>query len=238
LRNVKAWLGLALITAALFGLDKNVAFPGWYALLPTIGAALLISAGSAAWLNRAILAHPAMVGVGLISYPLYLWHWPLFSFARIIDGEAPSSAFAAALVLVSVVLAWATYHFIERPIRFGPRRSIKVAALCGMMVALGGVGIATYFAGGFPSRSSAKAYSPVVAAHDDWIHVEENFPQPLTDRIRPALMEFGFQHRLRRSARRDFAQRQFAGSAYAEHLRPVSRLRLSALSAKKPVWLP
>lgn len=110
-------VGLILITLGIFLVSDNSMFPGWWALLPTIGAFLIISAGPDAWLNQHLLGSRFLVWIGLISYPLYLWHWPLLSFARIVEGQATSSEIRIALVFVSVALAWLTYRFIERPIR-------------------------------------------------------------------------------------------------------------------------
>ena len=88
--NVMAVVGSACITAAVVGLNKGVQFPGWWVLLPTIGTVLVIAAGPNAWLNHSVLSLRPLVAVGLISYPLYLWHWPLLSFARIVEpGEPP-----------------------------------------------------------------------------------------------------------------------------------------------------
>lgn len=126
INNMKAWFGLFLIMLAIFGLHKGKAFPGWWALAPTMGAALLISAGPEAWLNRKILTHRAMVFLGLISFPLYLWHWPLLSFARIVESGKPPFGIRIAAVLLSVLLAWLTYRLIERPIRFSPKLATPV----------------------------------------------------------------------------------------------------------------
>ena len=120
-RPAAAYLGLLLLALGLVLLDKAAAFPGWWALLPTLGTVLLIFSGDATWLGRRVLASKALVAVGLISYPLYLWHWPLLSFARIALAETPPAEVRAALVLVSVLLAWGTYRWVERPIRFGGR---------------------------------------------------------------------------------------------------------------------
>ena len=79
--DVSAAIGMLLILAGI-SFAREDAFPGWWALLPVLGTFLIIGAGSQAWLNRAILAHPRLVFVGLISYPLYLWHWPLLVLAR------------------------------------------------------------------------------------------------------------------------------------------------------------
>jgi peptidoglycan/LPS O-acetylase OafA/YrhL len=79
--------------------------------------------------NRKVLSHPIMVWFGLISYPLYLWDWPLHSFARIMVGEVPTASIRIAAVALSVPLAWLTCILLERPIRRGGRAGLKVAVL-------------------------------------------------------------------------------------------------------------
>jgi peptidoglycan/LPS O-acetylase OafA/YrhL len=128
-RNVIAWLGLALIALSLCVIHPKLAFPGAWALLPTLGATCLIYAGAAASVNRWLLANPVMVWIGLISYPLYLWHWPLLSFARIFEAQTPSVLMRLCLLLASVGLAYATYRFIERPVRFGSKRPAHARAV-------------------------------------------------------------------------------------------------------------
>ena len=74
-----------------------------------------------AWICRVVLASPPLVWIGLISYPLYLWHWPLLVFGATIKF-APLTLLERELMLIlSVLLAWATYRFIEKPIRFARR---------------------------------------------------------------------------------------------------------------------
>lgn len=138
--DVRALLGGALILASLLLINDERTFPGWWALLPTAGAALLISAGGNAWLNRTILSHKLMVGVGLISYPLYLWHWPLLSYARTLGFGHLDDLSKAIVVVASFALAWATYRYVERPARFGAIRHI-VAALLVALAALFVVGL-------------------------------------------------------------------------------------------------
>ena len=149
--NLKASVGLLLIVAAVFGLSGNVAFPGWWALLPTTGAFLLISAGPQAWFNRRVLSHPLLVWIGLISYPLYLWHWPLLSFGRIIGSATQPRSTRIALAIASVVLAWLTYEFIERPVRRS-RGARPVAVLIVLMLAIGSIGVYTFRSDGFDVR--------------------------------------------------------------------------------------
>jgi peptidoglycan/LPS O-acetylase OafA/YrhL len=139
-----AWslAGFAAIVLSVLLLDKDRQFPGWWALLPTTGAAALIFAGPQAIVNRRILANRALVWVGLISFPLYLWHWPLLSLAHIDNVGEPSQAFRVVLVLAAIALAWLTYRFIERPLRFGEHSALKTA---GLAVAMAFVGATGYF---------------------------------------------------------------------------------------------
>jgi peptidoglycan/LPS O-acetylase OafA/YrhL len=127
--NTMAIVGASLIGAGLITVNDGDFYPGCWALLPTSGTTLLIAAGERAAINRWILSNRLLVGIGLISYPLYLWHWPLFSFARIIEGEAPAPPTAAILILVSAALAWLTYRCVEVPTRQAPRISRTAVVL-------------------------------------------------------------------------------------------------------------
>jgi hypothetical protein len=130
---------LLFVLAGLVVLNKATLFPGWGALLPTVGALLLISAGPQAWINRRILANRFLVLIGLISYPLYLWHWPLLSYAQIMSSGHSTGSVRLAAVVAAFLLAWLTYRWIEMPARSKPHRSalllvttlIVVAAVSG-----------------------------------------------------------------------------------------------------------
>ena len=158
LRNAGALLGIALILCSIFGLDRTKTFPGWWALFPVVGASLLIFGGRHAWINERVLAHRALVFVGLISYPLYLWHWPILSFARISEPEGLPAGVLLFGVFLSFLLSWLTYRFVEIPIR-SVRKVVRktIAVACVAMVALGLLGFATYENGGFAKREAAKA---------------------------------------------------------------------------------
>lgn len=134
--ELTAALGTVAILVAGALLDRSSKFPGYWALLPVIGACLLIWAGEKARFNRVVLGSRLLVGIGLISYPLYLWHWPLFSFARIIENGAPAKTTIVLVALISLLLAWLTFVFIERPIR----RSNHAPILFLLLIALGGLG--------------------------------------------------------------------------------------------------
>lgn len=141
-RNLQAFAGCALLLAGLVLIDHTIHFPGWWALLPTCGACLLIAAGPSAWVNKNILSSKLLVGIGLISYPLYLWHWPIFSFLHIVFGGGQSSKIRLAAIAASVVLAWLTYRLIEKPLRTATRINQSMLVFPAIMVM---VGVAGYY---------------------------------------------------------------------------------------------
>lgn len=144
-------VGIGLIGAAILLLDRRTTFPGWAALIPTVGAVCVICAREDSWFQRRIMACAGLVLIGTISYPLYLWHWPILSFATILESGTPESIVRIAAVLLSVALAWLTFRFFERPVR--AQRSMRVAmTLAGGLSILGVAGLAIYAAAGFTDR--------------------------------------------------------------------------------------
>lgn len=150
--NICAALGLVLIAFSFIVLNESFAYPGWWALLPTGGAYLLISAGHSAWLNRHLLSHPVLIWFGLISYPLYLWHWPFISYLNIVEPDGITNGHRIAAVIGSILLAWLTYRLIERPVRQAKRGVVPAVILCVLMTALGGLGYYTFKHDGLPFR--------------------------------------------------------------------------------------
>jgi peptidoglycan/LPS O-acetylase OafA/YrhL len=153
LANLLSTAGLLLLVYGFWRLNKDMQFPGFWAVIPVLGALLLISAGPLAWINSVILSNRIAVWFGLISFPLYLWHWPLLSFARVVRSEVPSSSIRVAAVAVSIVLAWLTYKAIERPIRFGGQGKLKVTLLVILMGAVGSLGWRILKRDGLPYRT-------------------------------------------------------------------------------------
>jgi hypothetical protein len=103
--------------------------------------------------NRLVFSNRAVVFVGLISYPLYIWHWPLISYAYVIRlGQVPTSLMATALVVASFLLAWATYRFVEYPVRFGAQHRLGTKIVATSVAALGVCGLAVWTKSGFPER--------------------------------------------------------------------------------------
>ena len=139
------------ITSGLL-LSKTSLFPGWWALLPTLGSTFIIFSGPQAWINKNILSSRVLVWFGLISFPLYLWHWPLLSFAYITVGEV-SPYMRIFLVALAIALAWVTYQFIERPIRLGGRNVLKVTSLVFLLLLVGFLGFNSFDRKGLEFRN-------------------------------------------------------------------------------------
>ena len=153
LPNILSMCGACLVLFSLITVTSNTPFPGTWAVLPVLGCVCLIAAGSHAWLNRVVLSHPIVVWVGVISYPLYLWHWPLLSYARIIEGELPAVPTRMAVVAAAIVLAWLTYKFVEHPLRFNGWARTTAVALVGIMIVMGYTGYRTFQLDGLKNRS-------------------------------------------------------------------------------------
>jgi len=114
--NILELIGMGLIAIAVFGYSPTTIFPGPAALLPTIGTAMIIAAAGNGSVIAPVLKSKALVWVGLISYALYLWHWPILVFVRIILPDAGLLAISGALIL-SVFMAELSKRFIEQPAR-------------------------------------------------------------------------------------------------------------------------
>lgn len=145
-RNLVSWAGIILLACSILFYTKTTVFPGVTALLPVAGAMLLISAGPDAFINKHILSKRPLIYIGLISYPLYLWHWPLIALVRVIDGMPPPTWLQAVCLVITFAVSAASYHFIERPIRFGKisKRSKLSLLLWGALLTVGAVGFMTY----------------------------------------------------------------------------------------------
>ncbi len=139
-RQAMAALGVGLILVAVFAFDDTTPFPGLAALLPCLGAAMVIHADAGKGVAGRMLRMPALVFVGLISYSLYLWHWPLIVFAPYVIGHEPSAAQAGVIVAASVVLAVLSWQLIEKPFRGGAspigRKPVFAGALLCMTAAI------------------------------------------------------------------------------------------------------
>jgi peptidoglycan/LPS O-acetylase OafA/YrhL len=137
-KNLQSLVGFFLLLLGFWLIKSNINFPGWWALLPVLGAVLIISAGNQSWLNRKLLSNKPMVWIGLISYPLYLWHWVLLSFSNIlllgIIFDLKPSTINIIIVLLSIALAYLTYTLIEKPLRFSKNKKIPYILLFSLVL--------------------------------------------------------------------------------------------------------
>lgn len=200
-QQAQSFLGLTLIIVGVLLVNKSASFPGWLALLPTVGAFFIISAGPGAWINEKILASKLMVWVGLISYPLYLWHWPLLSFAQIISGEIPSKFIRIAALALAVLLAWLTYKVVELPIKGVKRKSLFASMLLVLMLVVLSVGVAIKNQLLAP-RNNSITLEKIVSAVGDWDYPKgfmpvENAPEgvfELNSNVEETTLFFGDSH--------------------------------------------
>ena len=152
LSNLISFTGLVAIITGYFIIRNDSSFPGTRALIPVLGALLIIAGGKSAFINRYLLSAKIMVFLGLISYPLYLWHWPLISFAYICQGQEPAVWVRAVCVAASLLLATFTFFFVEPPLRYGKHLKLKAICLFMVLLATGGMGALIYQNNGYVSR--------------------------------------------------------------------------------------
>lgn len=133
----QSWIGLILVMIGVLIIGSESKFPGFYAILPVLGTALLINAGHVGVINAKVASWKPIVWIGTISYPLYLWHWALLSMVAVIyEQRLPGMSWGRAkiiLAIASVVLAWLTYRLIETPIRRRGKNRAVVVLLSGML---------------------------------------------------------------------------------------------------------
>ncbi|WP_181164466.1 acyltransferase family protein [Amaricoccus solimangrovi] len=169
-RATIALLALAAILVPVMVYSEATPFPGPAALPPVLGAAGLI------WVNREggnpvrrLLSTRLFVGVGLISYSLYLWHWPVIVFPRVYLG-ALTPALSAVCLALSLVLATLSWRFVERPFRgrgaLLPGRGALFGASAAAMGVMAAAGLAVVASAGFPGRLDATATAAFAAAED------------------------------------------------------------------------
>lgn len=137
--DVLSLLGLAAIVFAIFAYDESTPFPSVFALVPVVGVVLLVLFAEKETLTAKLLSTKAFVGVGLISYSAYLWHQPLFAFARIRLLEEPSEVLMVILSVSSLVLAVASWKYIETPFRrktgfFSNKKIVFLMSTVGLIV--------------------------------------------------------------------------------------------------------
>jgi peptidoglycan/LPS O-acetylase OafA/YrhL len=174
LGEAASWTGVLLLAAGMAWITDREPYPGWRAVVPVVGTLLVIAAGRSASFNRWALSLAPVVWVGLISYPLYLFHWPLISFVHIIKGATPDPKLIAAAVGLSSVLAVVTYYGLERQLRHSRSRWTVPLLLAGFLI-LGGVG-AVIWKGKLPPKPPSREVQQVNQAIAEWPPVGQYSP--------------------------------------------------------------
>jgi peptidoglycan/LPS O-acetylase OafA/YrhL len=199
LRQLAGLVGTGLIALAVFGFSRETPFPGLAALLPTVGAAAIIWAGSGdghGGIVTAMLSWRIPVFVGKISYSLYLWHLPLLAFAAYVGGGTVSLNAAWALLALSALLSVISWLTVEQPVRrgrsiFGDARIVFRAATAAAML-FGGFGVLATATGGFPARIGVPGLRLLAGEND--INPDRSHCLPLAQaagNVRPPGCRFG-----------------------------------------------
>lgn len=155
--SIQSAIGLALIVIGLV-IIRPAGFPGFWGIIPVFGAALIISSGPHTFINQKILSWRPAVWVGLISYPLYIWHWTLLSFLVIAFGDTVEepllNKYKAMAFLCSFLLAWLTYRWLEQPIRKRDNGKTTLV-LIALMITIGLTSFSVYLYKGVPERPAS-----------------------------------------------------------------------------------
>ena len=149
LRNLSSLLGLALVALGFYTIQTGASFGPRVAFFVVAGSCMIIGSGSNAVINKYLFSSKVAVSLGLISYPLYLWHWPLLSLATYIN--LPSSS-EIPIILVALILSWGTFRYIETPIRKQKNKKKPALLLIVGMLSLPLLGYTVLVEGGFPKR--------------------------------------------------------------------------------------
>jgi len=182
--NLMSSLGLLLLLYSVIYINVSIPFPSKWALIPVLGSLLVIASGSKAWLNRLFFMNPIAVWFGLISYPLYLWHWPILSFLQIDYGETmPHKEAKLLAVLLSILLAWLTYKFVESPIRFGKFLKEKTIGLVIVISVFGSIGLVINLYDGIPNRFDNPFEKIQLGRNDKCLGKDKNGERYLVCRI-------------------------------------------------------
>ncbi len=136
-----SYLGLTLILASIAFIPAGAQFPGWHALFPVLGTVLIIANGQQKNIVNRTLASPAPVAIGLISYSLYLWHWPVLTLSTYYRGAYSGHLETTFWLGISIALAYLSWRFVERPVRrtdFSALLTFTAAALASAVLVLAG----------------------------------------------------------------------------------------------------
>ncbi|CAH0209089.1 O-acetyltransferase OatA [Pseudomonas brassicacearum] len=207
---------LILLMCGFIFVDKNKTFPGLWAILPVAISLLLIGPAEGSWLNRKILSSKLFVSVGLLSFPLYLWHWPLLSFATLTGGELPDATYRGGAIAVAVMLAWITYKYIETPIRQSERRGM-VGILASLGLIVGALGFYVY-TGGATQLRAGKEIAGEIGHEQFFNYLTDNYHVCSEPSIRSGALIYERHVRCMQSKTDSKVDVAIIGDSHAEHL--------------------
>ena len=158
-------IGFFMIIGGIAFINEGHSYPSWRAIFPVLGTALMIYGGPSAYINKHIISNKAFVWVGLISYPLYLFHWPIFSFIKILDCDENESLYKIIGIILSFLLATLTYYCIEKKVRHSKSRLVSIILVI-LFIIVGIFGVIIWKKAFMP-RSSKMGCDAYVEAYDD-----------------------------------------------------------------------
>jgi peptidoglycan/LPS O-acetylase OafA/YrhL len=176
--NSIALLGIIGVLFPIFYLSTQSAFPGWSVVPPVLGTALLLLISESKVFPIRFISAGWIVSLGLISYPLYLWHWPVLSFGRLIKGAPLSSIETIFLLILSFFLAYISYELVEKKVRHLGKRTVLV--LCVLMAGIAFQGWNTYRREGLEFRIAKNIQIPT-DQNRDFIKWEKKGMLPIGD---------------------------------------------------------
>ncbi|WP_229702525.1 acyltransferase family protein [Streptomyces albiflavescens] len=159
------WTGLACVVLSALRFDQDTPFPGYHALLPVVGAALLLAGGCspARFGAGRLLSRQPLVWLGGLSYGWYLWHWPLLLIGPIALGRPATVRLALVLSAIALLLAWATVHLVENPVRFHTAFRGRHGRALGLGLGLSvGAAVLSLIAAAFPPAIDSGAPAPTL----------------------------------------------------------------------------
>lgn len=220
-------ISIVLLLIAFFKYNQGILYPGIAALLPTLVTLSLIVTEKS-WVNRNLLSHPSLIFIGLISYPLYLWHWIFLSLSNLLLGQEASILLKFSLILLSIILAFLTYQLIEKPLRLNHKNSSKIAIF--LVCALGITGIGGWFLylkNGLKNRTFIQTRMKLMNDLNSYVHFHESsVPCDLHQKIPNKMTDWCLQTKL------GAPNKVIWGDSHADHFFP-GLLRVD----KKSNWL-
>lgn len=228
LASLAGMLGISLIVSALFFMRRDMPLPGLLSLVPCLGAALVIYSGTWSTRTHAMLSWRPLVVIGLMSYSLYLWHWPIFSFLNYRKIDLSWPVISAAITL-TVILSFMTWRFVEQPIRHHRQMDFKPVFAKFYVVPASiflAVGVSSYMTEGMPQRFSSDLRQ-LISSYS----YERDLTRSCAIRAEDKL-SIDFDHLAKHCTFGDLAQERIDvllyGDSHAQHFKPF----LDTLSSK------